>query len=105
MQMRAPLRLAPLFLVTLAHGQWSPQVSNTTASLRGLSTPTANVAWASGTKGTFVRTTDGGQTWQSGAVAGAEALDFRDVYAIDGNTAYLLAAGRGDHSPAFKTTE
>jgi photosystem II stability/assembly factor-like uncharacterized protein len=103
--MRAHFRLAPLFLIAVAHAQWAPQVSHTTASLRGLSTPSANVAWASGTKGTFLRTTDAGQTWQPGVVAGAETLDFRDVYALDANTAYLLAAGPGEQSRIFKTTD
>src|SRR5437762_1040720 len=63
----------------LAHAQWSPQTSNTTAALRGLSVVNENVVWASGTKGTFLRTTDGGATWQAGTVPGVEALDFRDV--------------------------
>src|SRR6202035_4327045 len=68
-------------------GQWNPQKSNTTASLHGLSIVNANVVWASGTGGTFVRTTDGGETWQAGTVPGGEKLDFRDVYAVDGKTA------------------
>jgi hypothetical protein len=50
------------FLLSLAvsfaaFGQWNPQKSNTTASLQGLSIVNANVVWASGTGGTFVRTT------------------------------------------------
>jgi len=54
------------FLLSLAvsfaaFGQWNPQKSNTTASLQGLSIVNANVVWASGTGGTFVRTTDAGQ--------------------------------------------
>src|ERR1700751_3674633 len=79
-----------------AFGQWNPQKSNTTASLFGLSIVNGNVVWVSGTGGTFVRTTDGGETWQAGTVAGAEKLDFRDVYAIDGETAYLLSIGKGN---------
>src|ERR1700751_1118135 len=80
----------------VAFGQWNPQKSNTTASLFGLSIVNANLVWASGTGGTFVRTTDGGETWQAGTVAGAEKLDFRDVYAIDGETAYLMSIGKGN---------
>ena len=37
----------------------------------------AKVAWVSGTKGTYGRTTDGGKTWFVGAVPGAAKLDFR----------------------------
>ena len=64
-----------------APGQWNPQKSNTTASLHGLSIVNTNVVWASGTDGTYVRTTDGGRTWQADAVPDAKTLDFRSVYA------------------------
>jgi photosystem II stability/assembly factor-like uncharacterized protein len=70
-----------------------PQKTNTDASLHGLSIAGDNVVWASGTGGTFVRTTDGGETWHVGTVAGAEKLDFRDVYAIDGETAFANFMG------------
>ena len=75
------------------------------ASLHGLSIVNANVVWASGTGGTFVRTTDGGETWQAGTVAGGEKLDFRDVYAIDAKTAYLMSIGKGNESRIYKTTD
>ena len=80
-----------------------PQASGTTASLRGISAASERVAWASGTRGTFLRTSDGGVTWQVGRVAGAESLDFRDVHAVDSTTAYLL----GIQKPAsiYKTTD
>ena len=87
------------FLLSLAvsfaaFGQWNPQKSNTTASLHGLSIVNANVVWASGTGGTLVRATDGGETWQVGTVPSGEKLDFRDVYAVDAKTAYLMSPRR-----------
>ena len=97
-----------IFLVLLASSalaQWNPQKSNSNASLRGLSVVDANVVWASGTSGTFLRTTDGGETWQPGTVAGAEKLDFRDVHAVDASTAYLLSIGNGPSSRIYKTTD
>jgi photosystem II stability/assembly factor-like uncharacterized protein len=81
------------------------QKSNTTASLHGLSIVNANVVWASGTGGTFVRTTDGGETWQAATVPGGEKLDFRDVYAVDAKTAYLMSIGNGNESRIYKTTD
>jgi photosystem II stability/assembly factor-like uncharacterized protein len=81
------------------------QISNTIEDLRGLSTPAPNIAWASGTHGTYLRTTDGGTTWRSAQVTGAESLDFRDVEAFSPDLAYLLAAGPGDHSRIYKTTD
>lgn len=90
---------------TSSFGQWNPQKSNTTATLYGLSIVSARVVWASGTGGTFVRTTDGGETWQAGIVPGGEKLEFRDVYAVDANTAYLLSIGSGSESRIYKTTD
>ncbi len=95
----------PFLVAASAFGQWNPQKSNTTASLHGLSIVNANVVWASGTGGTFVRTTDGGETWQAGTVPGGEKLDFRGVYAVDAKTAYLMSIGNGNESRIYKTTD
>ena len=94
-----------LLLGSPAFAQWHPQTSNTDASLRGLSIVNANVVWAGGTGGTFLRTTDGGETWQAGTVPGGERLDFRGVYALDADTAYLLSIGNGNDSRIYKTTD
>ena len=72
---------------------WIVQTSGTTAQFRGVSAVDARVAWASGTKGTVVRTIDGGKTWQVIAVPGASELDFRDIEAIDASTAWVLSIG------------
>ena len=70
-----------------------PAAVVTNASMRGLSVVDAQVAWASGTGGAVLRTTDGGQSWQARPVAGADSLDFRDIEAFDSLTAYVLSAG------------
>src|SRR5262249_35303467 len=62
--------------------QWLSQSSGTTARLRGVSAVSATVAWASGSDGVYLKTTDGGETWRAASVPGAEALDFRDVEAF-----------------------
>ena len=85
--------------------QWQQQSSGTNADFRGLCAVSAQVAWASGTKGSFVKTTDGGNTWQAGQVSGAEALDFRDIDAFDAKTAYILSIGNGESSRIYKTTD
>ena len=82
----------------------TPQNSNTTENLRGVSVLNNKVAWASGTHGTYLRTTDGGNSWQAAQVPGAEALDFRDVEAFSAKLAYLMSAGPGDQSRIYKTT-
>src|SRR5689334_22487936 len=83
---------------------WVLQTSGTTASLRGLSAVDSKVAWASGTGGTSLRTTDGA-TWRAATVPGAESLDFRDVEAFDARSAYLLSSGPGDKSRVYKTAD
>ncbi len=81
------------------------QQSGTTARLIAISAVSANIAWASGERGTFVRTIDGGDTWTPGQVAGAERLQFRDVHAVDERTAYLLSIGNGSDSRIYKTID
>jgi photosystem II stability/assembly factor-like uncharacterized protein len=63
------------------------------------------IGWASGNAGTYARTTDGGATWQSAVVPDAAQVDFRDVQAVDANTAYLLSIGPGEQSRIHKTTD
>ena len=93
-----------LTLPTLA--QWQPQSVNTKASFRAVGVASPDVVWIGGTKGQFVRTTDGGQTWQTGTVPDAEDCDFRDVQAIDAQTALLMSAGPAEKGQArvYKTT-
>ncbi len=82
-----------------ARAQWQIERSGTTASLRGIHAVTADIAWASGTNGTVLRTLNGGQTWQSCSVpAGAEKLDFRSVWAWDANHAMVMSSGPGVES-------
>lgn len=80
---------------TNAWAQWTPQTSNTTASLRGLSVVSASVVWASGTGGTVIRTTDGGAHWTVDTIPGAARFDLRAIAALDDQTAVVAAtAGR-----------
>ncbi|HWC77203.1 MAG TPA: hypothetical protein VG778_07070 [Blastocatellia bacterium] len=85
-------------------GQWTPQVSPSTARLRAISVVDDRVAWASGANGTCLRTTNGGMTWERLAVPDSADLDFRDVQAFDATTAYLLSIGEGTRSRIYKTT-
>src|SRR5579871_4225073 len=88
-----------------APGRWQPQAIQSDADFRGLCAVSPQVAWVSGTKGTFGRTTDGGKAWAVGTVPDAAGLDFRDVEAFGEDTAYLLSAGPGEGSRIYKTTD
>jgi photosystem II stability/assembly factor-like uncharacterized protein len=95
-------QIALSFFAALAL-HWTPQASSTTASLRGLSVVSEKVVWTSGSGGTVLRTLDGGVHWESLKVAGAEALDFRDVAGFDGKTALIMSSGSGDASRVYLT--
>lgn len=84
--------------------QWTIQTSGVTARLRGVSAVNDRVAWASGADSTVLRTTDGGATWNKLKVT-TDALDFRDIDAVDARTAYLLSIGNGPASRIYKTTD
>ncbi len=81
------------------------QQSGTTALLQAVSAVNDRVAWVSGHRGTWVRTLDGGATWQAGQVAGADSLQFRDVHAVSADTAFLMSAGVGAVSRVYRTTD
>ena len=81
------------------------QTSGTNALLIAVSPVNDNTVWVSGSAGTWLRTLDGGATWQTGRVPGADSLQFRDVHAVDANTAYLLSIGNGNQSRIYKTTD
>ncbi|HEY0375547.1 MAG TPA: hypothetical protein VGC87_01165 [Pyrinomonadaceae bacterium] len=97
--------LLVLTIAAAARAEWVTQPSGTSVRLRGVSAVNSRVAWASGDKGTFARTIDGGRTWTASTVPGAAELDFRDVDAFDAETAYLLSIGEGDKSRIYKTTD
>jgi photosystem II stability/assembly factor-like uncharacterized protein len=84
--------------------RWTVQTSGVTQRLRGVSAVSERVAWASGAGSTVLRTEDGGTTWQKLNVT-TEALDFRDVDAIDAQTAYIMSIGNGPASRIYKTTD
>jgi photosystem II stability/assembly factor-like uncharacterized protein len=71
----------------------TPQQSGTTQLLIAVSPVNSRVVWAAGAGGTYVVTTDGGSTWKSGVVPGAESLQFRDVQGVSDRVAYLMSIG------------
>jgi photosystem II stability/assembly factor-like uncharacterized protein len=85
--------------------RWMPLSTGVEARFRGISAVSDRVVWASGANGTVIRTGDGGTTWHRLTVPGSEKLDFRDIDAVDDNTAYLLSIGPGESSRIYKTID
>lgn len=89
------------------YAQWIKQNVATDASFRAIHTVSEKVVWIGGSKGTFIKTTDGGKNWQVKQVPEAEKLDFRDVHAFDENTAILMSAGEAEqgHAKIYRTED
>ena len=85
-----------------AGAQWTAQSSGTRASLRGLSVVNDNVVWASGSRATILRTTDGGTTWTADTIPGAGRFDVRAIHARSALVAHADAwmAVEGAKDPA-----
>ncbi len=81
------------------------QDSGVDVRLRGISAVDARVAWASGQKGTVLRTVDGGRQWQVMHVEGAQVLDFRDVEGFSADVAVVLSIGPGEASRVYHTED
>ncbi len=99
--------LSAFLLLATATAQPAPhtQVSHTTENLRGVSVVSRQIVWASGTHGTYLRTTDGGRTWIPARVPDATGLDFRAVVAFSADEAFLMSAGPGDQSRIYRTPD
>lgn len=80
-------------------------VSGTEVLLQAVSPVTEDVVWASGRGATWVRTTDGGGSWQSGSVPGPDTLQLRDIHALDARTAWVLTSGTGELSRIYRTDD
>ncbi|MFY7875967.1 MAG: YCF48-related protein [Pirellula sp.] len=83
----------------VAFQEWQVFDTGTTASLRGLIVVDDQVAWACGSKGTVIRTVDGGSTWTKHTVTGfsetgTEAIEFRSIHAWDSQKVLVATAGQ-----------
>lgn len=82
---------------------WELKPTGSDARLRGLSAVSRQVAWASGSAGTVLRTTDGGRSWRQVGPPGTAELQFRDIEAFDAQRAVILAIGEGETSRVYRT--
>jgi photosystem II stability/assembly factor-like uncharacterized protein len=77
----------------------------TDVRFRGLAAVNRNTAWVAGSKGTVLRTADGGRSWRNVSPPGAAGLEFRDIEAFDGRRAVVLAIGEGEASRTYRTED
>jgi len=100
-----PILLILFAFAGFASAQWVPQQAPTASRFRAVSAVSRTVAWACGSQGTFARSLDGGATWPVGVVPDAATFDFRDIHALDDQTAWLLSIGEGEKSRIYRTTD
>jgi len=90
-----PLSFLTILLLsfTSAYSQWDILDVNTKINMRGVHTITPTICWIGGSNGTVLRTTNGGKTWSTFKIPGADSLDFRDIHAFGKETAIAMSAG------------
>ncbi len=76
--------------------------ANTEVNWIGVSAPSADVIWLSGSASTIARSTDGGASWDYFQPATAD-LEFRDIEATSANEAHALSIGKGGASRIYFT--
>jgi photosystem II stability/assembly factor-like uncharacterized protein len=84
---------------------WHDTPTGSAARLRGLSAVSSTTAWASGSLGTVLRTTNRGVTWQQVGPPGTQNLQFRDIEAFDADHAVILSIGEGTDSRVYVTSD
>lgn len=81
------------------------QKIGTDALLQAISIVDENTVWLSGHNATFVRTVDGGDSWEVFQHPTGDTLQFRDLYAFDTSRIVLMSAGLGSLSRIFSVTD
>jgi hypothetical protein len=102
--LRVAISLFYIFWISNGSAQTIKNLNHSSnASLRGLTIVSDKVIWASGSLGTVLRSTNGGENFEKILVPGYEQRDFRDIEAFDEKTAIIMAVD----TPAvmLKTTD
>lgn len=82
---------------------WGSGTTTVTASLHAVTFPAATLAWAVGSAGTMIRSTDGGQTWLAAPQLTAQNLN-SVAFGVGSAIGYAVGNPTGSTWGAFKTT-
>ncbi|MDZ4668295.1 MAG: YCF48-related protein [bacterium] len=80
-----------------AHIKCEAGLDLSSISFRGLDVVNNLVVWASGSKGVFARSIDGGKTFEVKQIPGYDSSDFRGIRAFNANQAIVMSSG----SPSY----
>lgn len=78
--------------------------SPTNSLLQAISVVDENTTWISGHNASFVKTQDGGDSWEYFTHPTGDTLQFRDVHGFNDSKAILMSAGPGSLSRIFTFT-
>ncbi|MHA4737746.1 WD40/YVTN/BNR-like repeat-containing protein [Dyadobacter sp. MSC1_007] len=84
----------------VVNAQWKVIDIKTKIHMRAVHAISPTSCWIGGTRGTVLKTTNGGKTWLTFKVAGADSLDFRDIHAFDKEVAIAMSAGESEKDKA-----
>lgn len=87
---------------TAAQHNWHVLHLDNTTEFRG-SDYHSGVFWLAGSGSRIFKSVDSGKSWQDVSIKTATPLDFRDIEALDANTAIAMSAGTGNKSQLFVT--
>ncbi|NIJ55344.1 WD40/YVTN/BNR-like repeat-containing protein [Dyadobacter arcticus] len=75
--------------------------------MRAVHAITPSICWIGGSKGTILKTLNGGKTWSTYKVSGADSLDFRDIHVFNRQTAIAMSAGpsESDKAKIYRTED
>jgi photosystem II stability/assembly factor-like uncharacterized protein len=79
------------------------QASGVGVTLQAVGPVDDSTVWVGGHGGVILRTVDGGRSWARLKSPGGDSLQFRDVYAVSRDSAYVLSAGPGARSRIYRT--
>jgi photosystem II stability/assembly factor-like uncharacterized protein len=70
-----------------------PEIDLSKISFRGLDVVSDLVVWASGSKGSYARSIDGGKTFEVKRIPGYDSSDFRGIRAFNADQAIVISSG------------
>ena len=99
------LLLGATSLSSQAAPRVTEQQSNTRQLIQAVHAVNDSVVWASGHGGVVLRTMDGGTHWQIRPTPAGDSIEFRDVHALNADTAWIMSAGSGRASRIYRTND
>ncbi|MCF2506359.1 YCF48-related protein [Dyadobacter sp. CY107] len=99
--------IVALIAPQLVSAQWKVIDIKTTIHMRAVHAVSPTTCWIGGSRGTVLKTVNGGKKWLTSKVSGADSLDFRDIHAFSKDVAIAMSAGEAqkDKAKIYRTED